>query len=57
MHDTEDYALEAFMGEIQDPLLSHLTKKWAKTQIVGQSELLPCVASRELWADWQDPHN
>ena len=51
MCDTEDCALEAFMGSVEGPLMADLTKGGEKIQMVGQSELVPCIASRMIWRD------
>jgi hypothetical protein len=49
MFDPEDGALETFGAYIQPDLMHILTDGWDKMQIVGQSELVPCVAAKQVW--------
>ncbi len=49
MWDPEDGALETFGGYIRDPLLELLTDDWTKKQVVGQAELVPCLAAKRVW--------
>ena len=49
MWDPEDETLEAFGAYVGDDLLGYLTVGGTKRQIVGQSELLPCIAAKTVW--------
>ena len=51
MYDPEDNAYEFFQGEIGTPLKTILTLNGQKKQIVGQAEILPCLAARHIWTD------
>ena len=49
MFDPEDKSLQSFGGDIGDALLDLLSDGGTKTQIVGQAELIPCLATKEIW--------
>ena len=49
LYDPVDGSLEAFGDFIRMPTLGFLTEDGTKRQIVGQSELVPCVCARFLW--------
>ncbi len=49
MYDPEDGALETIGGYLQEPLLDLLTDGGVKKQIVGQAELVPCLAAKVAW--------
>jgi hypothetical protein len=51
MYDPEDGACEYFGAQCGDSLLGVLSRQGHKTQVVGQSELLPCLAARIIWAE------
>ena len=48
VHDPEAGTLEVFGNRVGDELAAILTSNGAKRQIVGQAELLPCVAADEV---------
>ena len=49
MYDPEDGSFQDFGGQIGDALLDLLSDGGAKMQVVGQAELIPCVAAKEVW--------
>ena len=49
MYDPEDKAYEFFKGEVGPALKTILTLNGQKKQIVGQAEILPCLAARQVW--------
>ena len=49
MYDPEDGALELFGGEVSRELMRLLPAGGDKKQIVGQSELIPCLAAKQIW--------
>ena len=49
MFDPEDGALGTFGGYLQPDLMHILTDGGNMRQIVGQSELVPCVAAKQVW--------
>ena len=51
MFDPEDNAYEVFGGNIGPSLMEFLSHDGSKTQVVGQAELLPCLAARRLWKE------
>ena len=51
MFDPEDNALEYFGADMSEPLLDFLSGGGVKQQIVGQAEVIPCLASKVIWKD------
>ncbi len=51
VYDPESRTARYFGGQHGDPIVRRFTKEGAKTQVVGQAELLPCIAAKELWSD------
>ena len=49
MFDPEDNCFEFFRGSVQGDLLEILTHEGEKKQVVGQSEIIPCILSRVIW--------
>ena len=49
MFDPEDKSLHSFGGSIGEALLDVLLDGGTTTQIVGQAELIPCLAAKEIW--------
>ena len=48
MYDPEDGAVELFGGNVSEDLMELLPDGGAKRQVVGQSELLPCLAAKHV---------
>ncbi len=51
VYDPESTTARYFGGQCGDPIMRRFTKEGATTQVVGQAELLPCIAAKELWSD------
>ena len=51
MFDPEDNSYEYFGSDIGPSLMAHLSHDGSKTQVVGQAEILPCLAARMLWKE------
>ena len=49
MYDPQDGALETIGGYLHEPLRDLLTDGGVKKQIVGQAELVPCLAAKVAW--------
>ena len=49
MFDPTGGAFQSFGGNLTDELLEILTAGGTKRQVVGQSEIFPCLAAREVW--------
>ena len=50
MYDPEDEACEMAGKYMDNGLLDYFSHSGAKTQIVGQAELLPLLLAKQLWA-------
>ncbi len=51
MYDFDNECAETSGAEISEELLTLLSGKGSKRQIVGQSELIPCHAAQIVWKD------
>ena len=49
LYDPEDGALGMFGGYLGDEVFELLSNAGEKQQIVGQAELIPCLAAKQVW--------
>ena len=49
LFDPTDGTFQSFGGNLPNEILEILSEDGTKRQVVGQSELFPCVAARDVW--------